>query len=66
MRNLFYKRILRIGLELFFKTRIGFGLDNFGSDFKHKAIVGLLLLLLWTIFQHGTISPILKLVMYKI
>jgi hypothetical protein len=25
----------RIGLELFFKTRIGFGLDNFGSDFKH-------------------------------
>jgi hypothetical protein len=26
----------------------------------------LLLLLLWTIFQHGTISPILKLIMYKI
>jgi hypothetical protein len=25
----------RIGLEFFFHTRIGFGLDNFGSDFKH-------------------------------
>ena len=25
----------RIGLEFFITTRIGFGLDNFGSDFKH-------------------------------
>ena len=35
MRNLFYQIILRIGLEFFIRTRIGFGLDNFGSDFKH-------------------------------
>ena len=33
MRNLFYFfGSDRIGLELFIKTRIGFGLDNFGSD----------------------------------
>jgi hypothetical protein len=34
MRNLFYLKNSsdRIGLEFFIKTRIGFGLDNFGSD----------------------------------
>jgi hypothetical protein len=37
MRNLFYlvkNSSDRIGLEFFIKTRIGFGLDNFESDFK--------------------------------